>query len=118
MKKGDIVYFWLAGDPAHRGLYGWGVIFALYKALFEHEGRAYRVIVEYQRNFLEHKKHKHIPSEDIRKNPILRDLLIFRMPVGTNFLLTDEEDRALRGIIAQEFGEDWLPPLHSERGGV
>jgi hypothetical protein len=39
------------------------------------------------------------------------------MPVGTNFLLTDEEDQALRAIIARELGKGWSPSQPAVGGG-
>jgi len=116
MRKGDIVYFWLGGDPAGRGLYGWGVISAEAPKLTEDGG--YRVEVEYRRSFLDHKPPRHISSEDIRQDPMLRNHLIFRMPVGTNFLLTEEQDRALRALIARELGNDWAPLQPTADGGI
>jgi len=115
MKKGDIVYFWLGGDPSERGLYGWGIISADAPKLYE--GRGYRIEIEYRCNFLDRKPPKHVSSEDIRKDPFLNNHLIFRMPVGTNFLLSDEEDQALRAIIARELGEGWSPSQPAVGGG-
>lgn len=107
MEKGDIVYFWLAGDPADRGLYGWGVIS---ESPEYYEDRGYRVEVEYRCVFLDHRPPKYISAAEIRQDPVLKNHLIFRMSIGTNFLLTDEEDQALQAIVAREFGKDWAPP--------
>lgn len=115
MKRGDIVYFWLGGDPAERGLYGWGVITDEKPIFYEDSG--YRIEVEYRRFFPDYHPSMHIPSEEIRADPALENHLIFRMPVGTNFMLTDEEDQAIRAIIARKFGEDWLPPKPAADGG-
>ena len=113
MRKGDVVYFWLAHkDPSLRGIYGWGIITA--QAPRIDERGVYRIDVEHRCIFREHWKKKHITIWRIRNDPVLRDLLISRMAIGTNFLLTDEEDEAIRLIIGQEYGQDWLPPKQRE----
>ena len=109
MKKGEVVYFWQAGDPISRGLYGWGVIVGDEPQL--RKGAGYRVDVEYVRDFAQDAPEGHIPSDRIRQDPALHDHLIFRMPIGTNFVLSDEEDQAIRTIIAGEIGPDSAPPL-------
>jgi hypothetical protein len=106
MEKGKIVYFWLGGDPRIRGLYGWGIITAQAPEL--RENKVYRIEVQYRCSFLDQEPPGHIPSTRIRQDPILENHLIFRMPIGTNFLLTDEEDQ--RTIIANAFGDACVPP--------
>gem|GEM_PF-1158150 len=116
MTRGEVVYFWLGGKPARRGLYGWGVISAEAPTVSAGRG-GYRIEVEYRRNFLDHERHKHIPSELLQKDPVLANLLIFRLPMGTNFLLDEDEDRALRAVIARELGNEWLPADGTGGGG-
>ena len=115
MKKDDIVYFWLGGDPSIRGLYSWGVITDDEPKFYE--GRGYRIEVEYRRFFLDYQPPMYIPGEEVRADPILENHLLFRMPIGTNFILTNEEDQAIRAIIARKLGEDWLPPKPATGGG-
>jgi len=109
MKKGDVVYFWQAGDPVNRGLYGWGVIVGDEPQLRKDAG--YRVDVEYKHSFAQDSPVGHIPSDRIRRDPVLQDHLLFRMPLGTNFVLSADEDQAIRTIIAEEIGPDSAPPL-------
>jgi hypothetical protein len=110
MRKGSIVYFWFANKNRElRGIYGWGVITADAPKLDDEE--IYRIAVQHKRSFLDHKKRKHISIDEIEKDPVLKDLLIMRMAIGTNFLLTYEEDQAIRAIIARNYGKEWLPPV-------
>jgi len=106
MKVGEVVYFWLAGNISHRGLYGWGKISG---APVPDEASGYRVEVQYRRNFLAHEPRRHIPSETVAADPVLGGHLLFRMPIGTNFLLTDQEDTALRNLIGNELGQQNVP---------
>jgi hypothetical protein len=106
MAQGEIVYFWLAGEPAVRGVYGWGVISGLAPQAVDGE---YRIQVEYARNFLDRLPPQHIPVHLVAKDPVLKDLLILRLPVGTNFLLSPGEDTAMRALIARVLGPEWTP---------
>lgn len=103
MHEGDTVYLWRAGDPSERGIYGRGTIV---KPVFTDRKNVQRVVVRYDEVFPEH-----ISVELLKKHPVLRDLLILRNAMGTNFPLTDEQDQALSEIIASE-EERW------ERGRV
>jgi hypothetical protein len=108
MKKGSIVYLWLADqDPEIRGIYGWGVIAAEAPVVVK---KKYRIEVRYQRLFQKNEKKSHISSVELKKDPVLKYMTILRMAIGTNFLLTDDEDKAIRAIIERKYGQDWLPP--------
>jgi hypothetical protein len=113
MRAGDVVYLWLAGSPSIRGIYGWGLLVGDVTRQVRQE----RVLVEYQRSFLEHKPPDFIPATVVAQDPVLGESLIIRAPMGTNFPLTTAQDRALRAIIAQRLGEAWLPPEPGQRPG-
>lgn len=108
MVPGEVVYFWLAGEPAARGIYGWGVITG---AAPQAMGGEYRIEVEYVHNFLQHQPAQHLSHELIAKDPVLKNLLILRLPMGTNFLLNAREDAALRALIARTLGPEWAPTV-------
>ncbi len=114
MTKGSIVYFWLSGDPANRGIYGWGEITGRQPTL--DANGIYRVEVTYRCNFLEHGPHQHLSAKDIEANKILGSVLILRSAIGTNFLLSDEEDKVLRKLIAAKYGNECVPPMDVKGG--
>jgi hypothetical protein len=112
MRKGAIVYLWLADPDINlRGIYGWGVIAAEAPKV---QNETYRIEVQYKRLFQENGQKSHISIEELKRDSVLKDLTILRMAIGTNFLLTDDEDRAMRAIIARKYGQDWLPPANME----
>lgn len=90
MSTGDLVYFWMGGSESIRGIYGWGTISS---APFEKNG-GYLVGIR-----IEKRLPKHIQIDSIRKNPELRDLLILRMAVGSNFLINRHEAAAIRNML-------------------
>ena len=94
MNKGDLVFFWRAGKRNKRGLYGWGCISD--DAAINHEGWGRGRSVTYRCKFKEF-----IPVDVIEREGILDDNLILRMPVGTNFPVSDEELRDLARMITQ-----------------
>jgi hypothetical protein len=116
MKKEDTVYFWRGGDREHRGIYGWGSIIDDSPSL-DNQG-IYRVRVEYRKNFLDHDPPIFISSNEIDKQPSLQDLLILRMPIGTNFLLTETQEQAIRSLIVRKLGPTWAPPNWDSNGGA
>jgi hypothetical protein len=102
MRRGDIVYYWSAGDEKRRGIYGWGEITSD-NAFVDSKG-SYRVAVTCRKVFP-----NLINVADVRANPILRDVQILRSAMGTNFLLTEEESNALRSLVEDKFGKPWAP---------
>jgi len=106
MIKGEIIYFWQAGDISHRGLYGWGII----KGLPEADEDGYWVEVKYGCNFLDYKPPIFISSEQLKAQPALSSHLLFRNAIGTNFLLNADQDKAIRSLILKNLGKNWLPP--------
>jgi hypothetical protein len=97
MSPGSLVFFWMAGDENFRGLYGWGhLISAPYvKAGWDGHGIDVAYEVKFQRPIL---------ARTFRDDPALAQMLIFRAPQATNFLLSDAETRRLFRLI-QERGE-------------
>ena len=116
MKKKDTVYFWRGGDREYRGIYGWGSIVDNSPSL-DSTG-IYRVRVKYQKNFLDHDPPIFISSDEIANQPALQDLLILRMPIGTNFLLTETQEQAIQSLIVRKIGPAWAPPNRDSDGGA
>jgi hypothetical protein len=92
MRPGDLVFFWMAGDEPFRGLYGWGRIASApyIKTSWDSHG----VDVSYEVNFA-----KPILATFLRTDPVLGDMLIFRAPQATNFLLSPEQATRLVKIV-------------------
>jgi hypothetical protein len=104
MGRGDIVFFWRAGDRSERGIYGWGNI--VEGEAREIEGWGYGIRVEYRRRF-----HDFVSVDDLERAGVLTDNLIFRMPIGTNFRVSEEELEELAELIRRK-GEK--PPIEPE----
>ncbi|AFU98365.1 EVE domain-containing protein [Simiduia agarivorans] len=100
MKLGDIVFFWMAGADDRKGMYGWGVIES--EPYIRDDWQSYGVDVVYEKKFCNKLSKRKICADQILKN-----MLLFRAPQATNFLLTDEESRALIDLI-NKCGE--MPP--------
>ena len=94
MRPGDIVFFWMAGSADIRGIYGWGTIKGYPYSVGSHD--SYDVDVQ-----VEHVLAQPMLATTIRKIPELRDLLIFRAPQATNFLLSPDQAKHL----IQEIGK-------------
>jgi len=91
MTPGDRVFFWLAGRKAIRGIYGWGELTS--RAYSEEDWDAHGVDVRFDK-VLDH----HLTVKEIREHPVLQNLMILRVPQGTNFLLSDEEGETLERL--------------------
>jgi len=115
MRPGEVVYLWLAGDPDSKGIYGWGEITG--EQPKADDRGIFRIEITYRRNFLEHPSGRHLSLEEIQGEPVLASMLILRFAAGTNFLLSEEEDAAVRRLIKEKYGPDWLPPERSAEGG-
>ncbi|MEE1920501.1 EVE domain-containing protein [Pseudomonas sp. 148P] len=104
MQPGDLVFFWMAGDEHFRGLYGWGLLTSspYLKSGWDSHG----VDVRYEAKFA-----KPILAKTIRNDEVLAEMLIFRAPQATNFLLSAHQAKRLirvihsRGEEAPDFGE-------------
>jgi hypothetical protein len=106
MHTGNIVYFWRAGDKERRGIYGWGDITS--NTTFIDKKGAYRIAVTCRVIFP-----RHINVSSLYDDPILKDLQILRSAMGTNFLLSKEENDALIVFINGEFGDSLVPPAEN-----
>ena len=102
MGRGDVVYYWSAGEADRRGVYGWGLITS--DGAFVDSKGTYRVAVTCQKIFP-----THINVSEFRLHPVLSDLQILRSAMGTNFLLTEEESQAMRSLVEARFGAAWVP---------
>ena len=114
MVPGRVVYFWFGGPPRGRGLYGWGTI--VDRPVAGKDG--YWVEIKYEISFPRlHGEHPEIPEHisytALLDNAQLRKHLLFRMPIGTNFVLSDADDQAMRAIIATHVGSSFVPPAHA-----
>jgi predicted RNA-binding protein with PUA-like domain len=102
MAPGDLVFFWLAGDPEIRGIYGWGHL--LTKAYVDNTDDSFGVDVVCDRRLAQH-----VPVDRIKAAAQLGDLLVLRAPQATNFPLTDEETRALIRLLPQDDRPEFRP---------
>jgi hypothetical protein len=105
MRPGDIVLFWMGGSEDIRGLYGWGHIAS--EPYLKKSWDAHGVDVVYKAFFK-------VPvlATAIRDSGSLDELLIFRAPSATNFLLSEAEARKLVKLI-EKSGET-PPPLDGD----
>lgn len=106
VRAGDRVYIWVAGE--HAGIYAVGTVLTAPEVMSDsptgirhwtdpQEGRraVARVEVRYDRVMLD----APLLKQYFQHDPILRELRILRLPMGTNFALTKSEALAI---------EDWL----------
>jgi hypothetical protein len=110
MGKGDIVFFWRAGNRAERGIYGWGNI--VDSAPREIDDWGYGIRVEYRQRF-----RQFISVDDLESEGVLLDNLILRMPIGTNFRVSQEELEELERLIrgkGEQPPEPGAPGRHPE----
>lgn len=87
MREGDTVYFWLAGSPDIRGIYGRGKIVG---EPYRHSDGGPVVDVKVDKTF-----HPPLTVSKIKSDIKLRKLDILRVPIGTNFRLDQEQIEAL-----------------------
>jgi hypothetical protein len=97
MHPGDLVFFWMAGDDRFRGLYGWGLLAS--KPYVKSGWDSHGVDVTYKEKFS-----KAISAKSIRDDPKLAEMLIFRAPQATNFLLSSDQAKRLVKLV-KERGE-------------
>lgn len=97
MQPGDLVFFWMAGDEYFRGLYGWGHITS--HPYLEPNWNSHGVDVKYIAKFK-----KPILAKSIKNDSVLAEMLIFRAPQASNFLLTPEQGKRLLKLLV-EHGE-------------
>ena len=103
MQPGDVVFFWRAseGEPQRRGLYGWGKIVEE-PNVDKNSGNWVRV--QYKCNFP-----KFISYNALAENTVVATHQLFRMPIGTNFSVSEEQLQELLKEIKDRLGEKYLP---------
>jgi hypothetical protein len=94
MQPGDLVFFWMAGDPEIRGIYGWGTLTS--RAYNKPNWDSHGVDVLCQHCFS-----RPILATRLRTDKLLADMLVLRAPQGTNFLLSQEESARLASFISR-----------------
>jgi hypothetical protein len=104
MAVGSVVFFWMAGDEGIRGIYGWGHIKSLPYIKPEWDGHGVDVVYDVRFTIP-------ILANSFRKDPRFSQMLIFRVPQATNFLLSTDEARDLTGLIGErgERAPDFRP---------
>jgi EVE domain-containing protein len=102
MRVGDVAYFWMGGPTSIRGLYGWGNLIS--EAYLKSGWDSHGVEVKYRCKF-----GAPILATTLMEARDLGDMLIFRAPQATNFLLSPEEAGALAAFV-RDHGEK-APPL-------
>ena len=103
MQKGCIVYLWRSGDRDERGLYGWGRIISKEAKYYTDWG--WGIDVEYVVRF-----NPIISISTIEEHGLLKNNLLLRMPIGTNFELSAEEANQLAELIRAK-GQQGPPSL-------
>ena len=94
MKVGDKVYFWQAGKPDKRGIYGKGEIISEPKF---YSDWGYGIKVKYTKRL-----NNHINVHTIKKQEKLKSHVIIKMPIGTNFKLSDSETSIIESIFQNQ----------------
>ena len=84
MHPDDLVFFWMAGDEHFRGLYGWGRLASL--PYLKNGWDGHGVDVKYDVKFA-----RPILAKKFRDDKILSEMLVFRAPQATNFLLSPDQ---------------------------
>jgi hypothetical protein len=102
MNPDDVVYFWMGGSSEIRGLYGWGMITRepYMKSGWDSHGVDVTYKVKFKRPLL---------ATYLMKDDDLCDMLIFRAPQATNFLLSPKESIALAKFVTSK-SEKAPPP--------
>lgn len=95
MHPGDLVFFWMGGDEDIRGLYGWGKICS--ESYLEKGWDSHGVDANYEVKFK-----TPISAKLVRKHPLLKNMLIFRAPQATNFLLSFDEAKNLAKLVESQ----------------
>lgn len=93
MAPGDAVFFWMGGDSDVRGIYGFGHI----TSLPYEDGDSHKVKVHVTKRL-----RRHIGIEKIKQHPALQNLMILKIAVGSNFLLSGAEGDALAEMTRKE----------------
>ena len=102
MQHGDIVYFWQAGAPDIRGIYGWGRISGKEPKYYDNWG--YGIDVIYKKVFPEH-----IPSERLKNKPAMSQNVLFKTAIGTNFKHDSTQNSEIVEIIKSTYESGEAP---------
>jgi len=102
IKRGDLIYFWMGGEPNIRGLYGWGRVVSDAPKYFKDWG--FGIDIEYQIKFK-----THIPYNRIKELPSFYDYILFKTAIGTNFRISDKQANDLKKIIIEYYGDEVAP---------
>jgi predicted RNA-binding protein with PUA-like domain len=95
LKPDDIVFFWQAGSEDVRGVYGWGRVVS--QPYIKPEWTKHGIDVIYEKRL-----RPHISVKEIKTIPALKDMLILRTAQNTNFLLSEDEARAISKLMKPE----------------
>jgi hypothetical protein len=90
MQGGDVVFIWLGGSSAVRGVHGWGKLVA---APYPDE-QAFFVDVQHHQAAT-----PFLPAIALRNHPVLHTLPILHMPRATNFQVEDAHAAALADLL-------------------
>lgn len=108
MKPGDLVYLWMSGDEHFKGLYGWGEISSVpYR---RPDWDSHGVDIQYRIRFS-----KPIKATSLERDPILAQMLVFRAPHASNFLLDEKTAKRLSRIIAER--HEQVPVISGDYNG-
>lgn len=102
MRRGDLVFLWMAGASETRGLYGWGRIAEDAPRYYKNWG--YGIDVRYEQRFA-----RHIPHDEVRALPSLADFILFRVAIGTNFKLDERQTGEISALIRRKLGAEAAP---------
>jgi hypothetical protein len=108
MNPGDLVYLWMTGDEHFKGLYGWGVIAS--KPYPKPDWSSHGVDIEYRVRF-----EKAIKASWLESDPLLAQMLVFRAPHASNFLLDESTVKRLAKIVKERREE--APAFRGESNG-
>jgi predicted RNA-binding protein with PUA-like domain len=92
LEVGDIVFFWMGGKKELTGIYGWGKIIS--EPYHKDNWESYGIDVQY-----EYKFQSPIHISLLKKDKTLKELMVIRAPIGTNFLVTKEQANRLLQVI-------------------
>ena len=119
MKPDVLTLLWEAQgsqSPVVRGLYGWGV--TLDEATPDERGRM-RILLQYverwvsagdvKQNTPEYNQVAGIPASVVLSLPTWQDHLLNKMPVGTNFIVSPAQLKALSGLVQKKFPGSAFP---------
>ena len=95
MMPGDRVYIWRSGPEGVRGIYGWANLnSAAYQSTSSDSDEPHYEVDVANVNLFK----KPLLAIDLKKDPVLKDMLILKAPSGTNFLLDEQQEAALEQV--------------------